>query len=80
MEFLQNADDNHYEPNVVPELCLSFEDDRIRIECNEIGFNEANVQAICKIGASTKRSMTGYIGAPQMLSSMSSMTYKMISR
>jgi hypothetical protein len=35
------------------------------IDCNEVGFTKANVEALCRIGASTKKSRersTGYIG------------------
>ncbi|CAN9390393.1 unnamed protein product [Alternaria alternata] len=37
----------------------------LRIDCNEIGFGKSNVEAICKIGRSTKASLgntTRYIG------------------
>ena len=62
LEFIQNADDNEYASNVIPTLHLKFKKDRIHISCNEIGFNAANVEAICKIGASTKKNHVGYIG------------------
>jgi hypothetical protein len=62
LEFIQNADDNEYSADVTPTLCLKLEKGHIRIKSNEVGFNEANVRAICKIGASTKTSLGGYIG------------------
>lgn len=65
LEFIQNADDNKYYANVTPTLVmrLSTEDRRMEIQCNETGFGEGNVRAICSIGASTKTSQAGYIGA-----------------
>lgn len=62
LEFIQNADDNEYAANVTPTLTLKLEGRRIHIKCNEVGFNEANVRAICKIGVSTKKDFSGYIG------------------
>lgn len=37
--------------------------DRIVLECNEDGFTEQDLQAICTIGKSSKSSSHGYIGA-----------------
>lgn len=37
--------------------------DRIVVQCNEDGFTEENLTAICSVGASTKTSSYGYIGA-----------------
>ncbi|KAI0260315.1 hypothetical protein BC834DRAFT_901531 [Gloeopeniophorella convolvens] len=63
LEFIQNADDNSYNPNVAPALHLRVEDRLVVFECNEEGFSAANVNAICDIGASTKRERTrGFIG------------------
>ncbi|TFY59489.1 hypothetical protein EVJ58_g5745 [Rhodofomes roseus] len=65
LEFVQNADDNHYDSNVVPTLNLRMRDREMAIECNEKGFDEDNVKAICDIGASTKakaKKVEGYIG------------------
>ena len=36
--------------------------DRLVIDCNEDGFTEANVNAICAVGQSTKANSGGYIG------------------
>lgn len=36
--------------------------DRIVVECNEDGFTETNLRAICNIGQSSKTSSQGYIG------------------
>ena len=41
---------------------VSLEPGWLIVQCNEIGFTEANVKALCKIGASTKKSQEGYIG------------------
>lgn len=65
-ELIQNADDNSYE-TFVPTLNITFtlSDRTLRIDCNEIGFGRSNVEAICKIGRSTKSSLgnsTRYIG------------------
>jgi hypothetical protein len=62
LEFIQNADDNEYAADETPTLTLRFEGRHIHIKCNEVGFNEANVRAICKIGVSTKKDCSGYIG------------------
>jgi len=62
LEFVQNADDNSYASGVIPTLCFKLEDGQISIQCNEVGFKAENVVAICKIGASTKKNVQGYIG------------------
>lgn len=67
LEFVQNAEDNSYARGVTPTLRLKLENRRIRIECNEVGFTEANVRAICKIGISTKTGQGGYIGTTSTL-------------
>jgi len=67
LEFIQNADDNEYAHNVTPTLTMKFDGRNIQIECNEVGFNEANVRAICKIGVSTKKDCSGYIGMTMII-------------
>ncbi|KAH9928331.1 uncharacterized protein B0H18DRAFT_1118012 [Fomitopsis serialis] len=65
LEFIQNADDNEYDPHVVPSLHLHLRGRELTIRCNEKGFRVDNVEAICDIGSSTKRRETrseGYIG------------------
>ena len=54
-ELIQNADDNLYQI-ATPTLNINFtyHTRTLRIDCNEIGFSRANVEAICKIGRSTK--------------------------
>jgi hypothetical protein len=64
LELIQNADDNTYE-NVEPTLNISYSRRTLRLDCNEIGFGRKNVEAICKIGRSTKAGLgtsTRYIG------------------
>ncbi|KIX05483.1 uncharacterized protein Z518_06355 [Rhinocladiella mackenziei CBS 650.93] len=53
LELIQNADDNEY--NVLePSITLTYKGRRLRIDCNERGFSEKNVEAICRVGSSTK--------------------------
>lgn len=53
-EFLQNADDNDYDPRVIPWLQLTYDSTFLRVDCNEVGFTADNVEAICTIRGSTK--------------------------
>ncbi|KAI1342846.1 hypothetical protein F5Y15DRAFT_412522 [Xylariaceae sp. FL0016] len=65
-ELLQNADDNAYTKakasSSVP--CVSFRiyPRRIVFECNEDGFTNENLLAICSVGKSSKTGAQGYIG------------------
>ncbi|KAK4199203.1 hypothetical protein QBC40DRAFT_266127 [Triangularia verruculosa] len=65
-ELLQNADDNHFthakSRSQDPYICFRVHSDRIIVECNEDGFTEANLRAICSIGQSSKHGAQGYIG------------------
>ncbi|KAI1651515.1 uncharacterized protein F4817DRAFT_356018 [Daldinia loculata] len=65
-ELLQNAEDNCFSraesSGVVPYVSFDVYKDRVVVECNEDGFTEANLRAICKIGASSKTGAQGYIG------------------
>ncbi|KAF3059432.1 hypothetical protein GL218_05145 [Daldinia childiae] len=65
-ELLQNAEDNSFtraqSSGVVPYVSFDVYKDRVVVECNEDGFTEANLRAICKIGASSKTGAQGYIG------------------
>ncbi|RYP79019.1 hypothetical protein DL770_006764 [Monosporascus sp. CRB-9-2] len=65
-ELLQNADDNSYlrarGAGDVPFVSFQIYRDRIVVECNEDGFTEANLRAICNIGQSSKTGAQGYIG------------------
>jgi hypothetical protein len=65
-ELIQNADDNPYHV-ATPTLTITFThaSKTLRIDCNEVGFSKENVEAICKIGRSTKANAdhsTRYIG------------------
>lgn len=64
LEFIQNADDNSYVDGVCPTLQIKMNtrERTIEISCNERGFNESNVRAICSVGKSTKARQQGYIG------------------
>ncbi|KAH8832352.1 hypothetical protein DL96DRAFT_1581759 [Flagelloscypha sp. PMI_526] len=67
MELIQNADDNTFPSRVQPQLELHFYKPRqsgplsLRVVCNEVGFTEENVRAICSIGKSTKTKARGFI-------------------
>lgn len=73
-ELIQNAQDNSYEPNVVPNLRFHLLDyDPTKSEdsegClvvinNEKGFTEADIKSICSVGKSTKKKkkVEGFIG------------------
>lgn len=65
MELIQNADDNVYNHGVTPTLTVSFGHRILQLSCNERGFSRKNVEALCKIGSSTKagaEKAAGYIG------------------
>src|SRR5262245_48631613 len=53
LELIQNADDNEDKGND-PELRISFANNRLRFDCNEVGFSPENVEAICGIGRGHK--------------------------
>jgi hypothetical protein len=61
-ELLQNADDNQYTRGQDPYVVFRVYPDRIVIECNEDGFTQQNLTAICDIGKSSKTGSQGYIG------------------
>lgn len=65
MEMIQNADDNTYKDTTTPTLNLTYRPGSLRVDCNELGFSERHVRAICNIGTSTKTGLgnaTRYIG------------------
>jgi hypothetical protein len=55
LELIQNADDNSYNANVEATLSLQLSRNRLIVKCNEVGFTEQNMRALCDINASTKR-------------------------
>lgn len=65
-ELLQNADDNHYSQARAagdePYVSFSVYHDMLVMECNEDGFTEENLKALCDIGKSSKSGAQGYIG------------------
>lgn len=62
LELLQNADDNTYDANVTPTWTIHYQPGSLRVDCNETGFTARNVEAICEIGGSTKRSRNSVDG------------------
>lgn len=66
MELIQNADDNTYSKNEIPTLEIKLQEDKLIFICNEKGFTQKDVEAICDVNASGKISdeseRRGYIG------------------
>lgn len=54
-ELLQNADDNSYSSAVVPSVTLIATPDSLVLVNNELGFEEAQVRAVCDAAKSTKK-------------------------
>jgi sacsin len=48
LELLQNADDNEYGENVLPEVIFILKKDLLIMQNNEKGFTKENVDAICR--------------------------------
>ena len=65
-ELLQNADDNDFgkasSASQDPYVAFRVYRDKIVVECNEDGFTELNLKAICNVGQSSKLGAQGYIG------------------
>lgn len=63
---IQNAEDNTYPDRVDPSLKFALNDEGyLWIACNEIGLTKENVDALCRIGQSTKtivNRLKGFIG------------------
>ncbi|KAK9425919.1 putative Heterokaryon incompatibility domain-containing protein [Seiridium unicorne] len=57
LELIQNADDNKY-GDVLPTLSINYQDHRLEVSCNELGFSKKNVESLCRIGSSTKQGST----------------------
>jgi hypothetical protein len=62
MELVQNADDNIYEHGIKPTIKFQLYPHSIVVSNNERGFQKENIIAICGVGGSTKKGLTGYIG------------------
>lgn len=66
-ELLQNADDNKFseaaKDAAAPYITFKVYRSKIIVECNEDGFTERDLTAICDVGQSTKSTEYGYIGA-----------------
>ncbi|OAQ65575.1 hypothetical protein VFPBJ_11205 [Purpureocillium lilacinum] len=62
-ELLQNADDNVYSnATSAPYAAFYLFHKKVIVECNEDGFTEAHLRAICSIGNSSKVGNHGYTG------------------
>ncbi|KUJ23971.1 uncharacterized protein LY89DRAFT_744561 [Mollisia scopiformis] len=65
LELIQNADDNSYDSKVLPSVQFTYENGGLRVDCNEVGFSPRNVEALCRVGQSTKKggdNATRYVG------------------
>ncbi|KAL2683262.1 hypothetical protein Neosp_007730 [[Neocosmospora] mangrovei] len=66
-ELVQNAEDNVFNKaaasNVPPFISFKIHPNHIIVDCNEDGFTEPDLEAICAVGESTKSASHGYIGA-----------------
>ncbi|RYP52662.1 hypothetical protein DL768_002218 [Monosporascus sp. mg162] len=62
-ELLQNADDSHFSNatalDAVPYVSFRVYKNRIVVECNEDGFSEVNLRALCDVGKSSKTGAQG---------------------
>jgi len=63
-ELIQNAEDNSYKSSSIPTLSFIVTKEGILTQNNEIGFNEENINSICKFSTSSKKGQKelGYIG------------------
>ncbi|KAJ4254455.1 hypothetical protein NW762_010053 [Fusarium torreyae] len=62
-ELLQNAEDNEFVHAKQPAyVSFHMSRDKLIVECNEDGFTEENLHAICDIGRSSKQGAQGFIG------------------
>ncbi|EXJ77094.1 hypothetical protein A1O3_10252 [Capronia epimyces CBS 606.96] len=64
LELIQNADDNEYDV-AEPSITLTYKNRYLRVDCNERGFSPKNVEAICRVGSSTKAGQdraSSYVG------------------
>ncbi|KAF5968738.1 hypothetical protein FBULB1_10591 [Fusarium bulbicola] len=58
LELIQNADDNQYDSEIVPSLRLALHNNEgqgyFRSDCNEVGFTFKQLDALTRVGQSTK--------------------------
>lgn len=59
LEFLQNLDDAQYENGVDASVKIILHHEFLHIRSNQIGFSGDDIEAICAVGSSTKKSETG---------------------
>lgn len=65
LELIQNADDNSYDSSVQPTVQFTYCNGTLRVDCNEVGFSPRNIEALCRVGQSTKKggdNATRYVG------------------
>lgn len=62
MEIIQNADDNKYSSSTVPMISINVFPGYVKIECNEQGFSEEDIQSLCRTGRSSKPLGKTYTG------------------
>ncbi|EXJ66909.1 uncharacterized protein A1O5_10104 [Cladophialophora psammophila CBS 110553] len=61
VELIQNADDCSYDA-LTPEMLISYWNGRLRLDYNETGFARRDVEALCRVGRSTKSNSGNQIG------------------
>ncbi|OAL31964.1 hypothetical protein AYO22_00834 [Fonsecaea multimorphosa] len=61
LELIQNADDCAYD-TPTPRMLISYLDERLRLDYNEVGFTRRDVEALCRIGRTTKSNSGNKIG------------------
>lgn len=65
LDMLRNADDKSYQnarsAGQAPYISFAVYPDRIVVECNDDGFTEANLSAICAVSQSSETAAQGYV-------------------
>eukprot|EP00927_Polykrikos_kofoidii_P082738 TRINITY_DN8303_c0_g1_i1.p1 TRINITY_DN8303_c0_g1~~TRINITY_DN8303_c0_g1_i1.p1 ORF type:complete len:2724 (+),score=490.37 TRINITY_DN8303_c0_g1_i1:761-8173(+) len=67
LELLQNADDNSYGDGDSPTAEFTLRPGEVVFRCNEKGFREADIRAICDIGNSSKVGAAKYAAGGRVL-------------
>ena len=62
LELMQNCDDSTYAAGVTPTMTVALAGARLTLSSNEVGFTEADAEALCNVAASTKVRAGGFIG------------------